>query len=205
MAFLSQQELQDIRQAIAAAETRTSGELVVVIAAQSDDYLYIPTLWAALIALAVPGLAALLGQPWLQQHVYLLQFATFMVLALAFQWRPLKFRLIPRAVSYVRAQRLAQEQFLVQNLHHTEQRTGVLIFVSVAEHYVEILADKGINDRVPDDTWDHIVQQFTGLVKQGRVAEGFMQTIQRCGEVLAENFPAGDNNPNELPNRLIEL
>jgi len=205
MAFLSQQELQDIRQAIAAVEMQTSGELVTVIAGQSDDYLYIPTLWAALFALAVPGLAALLSQPWLQQHVYLLQFATFMVLALVFQWRPLKFHLIPRAIRYERAHRLAQQQFLMQNLHHTEQRTGVLIFVSVAEHYVEILADRGINDAVPDNTWDSIIQQFTDQLKQGRVARGFIQTIQHCGEVLAEKFPAGDDNRNELPNRLIEL
>lgn len=205
MRFLNEDEKARIRQAIEDVEHRTAGELVTVIAQQSDDYLYIPTLWAALLALAVPGVIGYLPFDTLHAHSYLTQFIVFVVLAVLFQWPPVKLRLIPRYVKVQRARRLALEQFLAQDLHHTSQRTGILLFVSVAEHYVEIIADKGINDAVAAGTWDKIVNQFINAVKRGQVAGGFITAIQQCGEVLIEHFPVTAEDENELPNHLIEL
>ena len=205
MALLTVDEKNRIRQAIEDVERQTVGELVTVIARQSDDYLYIPTLWAALIALAVPGVIAYLPFDTLLAHSYLTQFTVFIVLAVLFQWPPMKFRLIPRYVKVQRARRLAHVQFLAQDLHHTTQRTAILLFVSVAEHYVEIIADKGINDAVETGTWDNIVNQFVNDVKQGQMAGGFVAAIQRCGEVLIQHFPVTASDKNELPNHLIEL
>ncbi len=205
MTFLSADDKSRIRQAIEDVERQTAGELVTVIARQSDDYLYIPTLWAALLALAVPGVIGYLPFDTLHAHSYLSQFIVFIVLAILFQWSPLKLRLIPRYVKVQRARRLAHVQFLAQDLHHTSQRTGILVFVSVAEHYVEIIADKGINDAVAAGTWDKIVNQFVNDVKQGQVAGGFITAIQQCGEVLIQHFPVTAEDKNELPNHLVEL
>lgn len=205
MTFLTADEKNRIRQAIEDVERQTAGELVTVIAQQSDDYLYIPTLWAALIALAVPGVISYLPFDILLVNSYLTQFIVFIVLAMLFQWPPLKLRLIPRYVKVQRARRLAHVQFLAQDLHHTAQRTGILLFVSVAEHYVEIIADKGINDAVSAGTWDKIVTQFVNDVKQGQVAGGFIAAIQQCGQVLIQHFPVTAHDKNELPNHLIEL
>jgi putative membrane protein len=126
-------------------------------------------------------------------------------LALLFRWTPLKMRLIPKAVKRRRAGRLAWEQFFAQNLHLTRQRTGVLLFVSVAEHYVEILADKGINDKVKQDAWDNIVADFIKRVKAREITEGFLSAIGACGELLAESFPRSEGDVDELPNRFIEI
>ncbi len=104
-----------------------------------------------------------------------------------------------------RASLLAHEQFLLQGLHHTEGRNGILLFVSTGEHYVEIIADKGINEAVAADTWDAIVQTFVQRVQLGQMETGFIEAIAACGEVLAQHFPAQAQNPNELPNHLIEL
>ena len=174
MAFLTADEKTRVRLAIQEAERQTSGELVTVIAQQSDDYLYIPTLWAALLALAVPGVIGYMSFENLIAHSYLVQFSVFIILAVLFQWTPLKLRLIPHYIKIQRARRLAYMQFLLQDLHHTEQRIGVLLFVSVAEHYVEIIADKGINDAVEAGTWDSIVNQFISDVRQKKVAAGFI-------------------------------
>ncbi len=122
-----------------------------------------------------------------------------------FKWSPLKVRLIPPGVKKLRARRLAREQFFLQNLHGTPGRTGILLFVSVAEHYVEIIADKGINDVVSDNAWEIIVEQFVADVKNNRVVDGFLTAISACGTLLAAHFPATAEDTNALPNHLIEL
>ncbi len=205
MAFLSAEEKSRIAEAIKQAECRTSGEIVTVIARESDAYWFIPLLWAAVVALSVPAVVLLID-PWIYPvELYGGQLLLFAGLALLLRWTPVKMRLIPRAVKHRRASRLAREQFLAQGLHRTEGRTGVLLFVSVGEHYVEVLADSGINDKVAPETWSGLVDGFIAKVRQKQVAEGFVEAVDRCGALLAEHFPSSDKDPNELPNRLVEL
>lgn len=205
MIFLSDNEKQKIAAAIATAERNTRGELVTVITASSDAYRYIPFLWAALLSLLVPGILSLLNNPLTWNIAYLVQICTFLGAAAVFNWTPLKMRLIPAAVKRLRAHRLAQEQFFMQELHTTRERTGVLLFVSVAEHYVEIIADQGINDVVSANAWQAIITEFVQRVRNKQVADGFLTAIAACGELLASHFPAKDDSNNELPNHLIEL
>lgn len=205
MTFLSEADKQRIAEAIRDAETKTSGELVTVIAHTADTYLYIPILWASMAALTLPAIVLLLTVDLQFPMLYVLQLATFLGLALLFRWNPLKMRLIPKAVKNRRASRLAWEQFFAQNLHLTQQRTGVLLFVSVAERYVEIIADKGINDIVKQNAWDDIVTDFAKRVKAKEIPEGFLSAIGACGELLAESFPRRKGDIDELPNRLIEI
>ena len=205
MTFLNETEKERLRARIEEAEKQTSGELVTVIAGQSDPYAYIPLLWASVVALSVLPLAGLANLQLDLSAISILQLATFLVLAFAFRWPPLKMRLIPKAVKLRRAARSAREQFLEQGLHHTENRSGVLIFVSVAERYVEILADKGINDRVDQAQWDAIVADFVKAVKAGEIAQGFEKAVAACGALLAEHFPAKPGDKNELPDHLIEI
>ncbi len=203
--FLSDQEKAKIRLAIAEAESGTSGEIVTVIAHSSDSYLYIPTLWAALLALSVPGLNYLSGAAVDSVLIYYLQVLVFLSAALLFQLDRVKMRLIPRRVKHYRASLKAREQFVFQGLHTTKNRTGILIFVSVAEHYVEIIADKGINDKIEGNIWQETVNEFISLVKQGHTYEGFMTAINHCRQQLWQHFPAQDSNPDELPNHLVEI
>jgi len=205
MAFLTDSEKQQIAAAIAAAEQKTRGELITVITRSSDTYRYIPLLWAALLSLLVPGILTLFEKPLSLNIAYLVQICTFLGAAAVFNWMPLKIRLIPGAVKKLRAHRLAQEQFFQQNLHMKSERTGVLLFVSAAEHYVEIIADQGINDVVSHDAWQNIVQDFVQHVRQQQVTDGFLAAIATCGELLANHFPATDKDINELPNHLVEL
>jgi putative membrane protein len=203
MSFLNNTQKQNIAAAIKSAEARTSGEFVAVIARASDDYYYIPLLWAALLALVLPAIWVALPLPIIDYT--LMQFIVFIVAGALFQWLPLKMRVIPAAVKRRRAALLAREQFLAQNLHHTEQRNAILLFVSQAEHYVEIIADKGINDVVADDTWDKIVEAFIQQVQQHKIEQGFLTAIHACGEALALHFPVSAKDVNELPNHLIEI
>ena len=205
MTFLTDQEKEKIRFAIAEAESRTSGEIVTVIAGRSDTYLYIPTLWAALLALCVPALNFLFGSPMTPVLAYQVQVLVFLLAAILFQLDLLKMYLIPRSVKHWRASLRAREQFFLQGLHTTKDRTGILIFVSVAEHYVEIIADKGINDRIEGNTWQIAVDEFTGLLREGRTHEGFLTAINHCREELWKHFPSETSNANELPDHLVEI
>ncbi len=205
MAFLTENEKQNISNAIQRVEEKTSGELVTVIARASDEYLYIPLLWAALLALVVPAIVILLQLQLEATMIYSIQVICFMVAMVLFRIPPIAMRLIPKSVKYRRAHRLAQEQFYLQGLHLTKERTGVLIFVSVAEQYVEIIADKGINDVVPPGTWDRIVESFVTDVKSNNICVGFISAVEVCGKVLEECFPADSSNINELTNHLIEI
>ncbi|ANN71330.1 TPM domain-containing protein [Bordetella bronchialis] len=204
MTLLNETELQQVAQAIARVERETDAEIVTVLAARADDYAYIPLLWASLIALLVPGLLNY-GVVMFGPHQLLLtQWLVFIVLALAFRVPAITTRLIPRHVRRWRAGNLARRQFLEQNLHHTRCETGVLIFVSEAERYVEILVDRGISARLPDATWEPVIAAFTEQVGQGRTLQGFLACIERCGALLAEHVPSTSQR-DELPNRLVVL
>jgi putative membrane protein len=127
-----------------------------------------------------------------------------LVLAVLFRLKPVQFRVVPRRLQRMRAAGLARQAFLEQGLHRTRGGTGLLIFVSEAEHYVEILADQGIARHVDDSEWQTIVDAFIARVKAGRVAEGFQECVAACGDKLATHVPATEQK-NELPNHLIVL
>jgi putative membrane protein len=204
MSLINTQEQQLLIDAIQRVENNTDAELVTVLARQADDYRYIPLLWASLIGLLVPG-AINYYPEWLSPHQLILsQWGLFIGLALLFQIPALQYRLIPRQVRFWRASNLARRQFLEQNLHHTNGETGILIFVSEAERYVEILVDRGISSRIPDSYWESIVKQFTEQVRRGDVAKGFVECIEACGVELQRQIPA-TSKKNELPNHLVIL
>lgn len=203
MSMLTAEQKKKIADTIEQSEKNTTGEFVAVIASASDDYFYIPTLWAALLALAVPSVFDVLNFD--NSHMILTQFVVFIVIALLLRIPFLKMLVIPKDVKQRRARRHAREQFLLQNLHHTEQRNGIMLFVSEAERYVEIIADKGINDVVEKDTWNRIVANFIAYVKDGNITEGYLSAINDIETILKEHFPANGDNKNELPNHLVEV
>jgi len=216
MKFLTQTQKTSLREQIQQAESNTTAEIVTVIANQSDGYRYIPMLWAAIISLSLPGMYFLyqhvVNAGWQYPHEsismarwYMMQVLTFLGLGTLFQFTKLRLWLIPKSVKSHRAQRHAHEQFFVQKLHLTEHGTGVLIFVSVAEHYVEIIVDKAIADAIDNSVWQETIDEFIQHIRNGDIAAGFASTVSHCTEVLTEHFPAQHERPDELSNHLIEI
>ncbi len=204
--LLDARDRQRIEAAIRAAENRTAGELVTVIADASDDYLPIPVLYAAAAALGLPLALWLAGVLDGFLPLYLVQLAAWLVLVPLVCWRPIAMRLVPDRLKRAAAARLAREQFYARGLHETPERGGLLLFVSAAERYVEIIADRGIDAKVPEDSWKSIVAEFTRQVRSGRIADGFLGAIAACDALLAKHLPAvAGDNPNRLPDVLIEI
>jgi putative membrane protein len=201
MTLFGEQARNEIADAVAEVERHTNAELVTVLAARSDDYLHHALAWAAIAAL-------LLSAPLVFLHpnvlvVVFAQLATFCALVLVFRIPAVARRLIPKHIGHWHASNMARRQFLENGLHHTKGETGVLIFVSEAERYVEIIADRGVSTHVDDSRWQAVVDRFVANVQRKRTASGFVQAIGECGEILAEAVPKSDDNTNELPNRLI--
>jgi len=203
MAFLTPADEARILAAVRAAEARSSAEFVTVIARSADAYRLAPTLLAASVALLLPGALWLAG--WLTEFVWLyaLQLAAFLLLLGVLS--PFGARLTPRSIRDAAARRLAHSLFLELGLATTEQRTGVLLFVSEAERYVEILADREADRAAPTGFWTDAVAAFTAEVRSGRPADGFVAAIERVGAMLGSAFPRAPGDVNELPDRLIRL
>ncbi len=190
--------------AIRAAEARTAGEIFCVIARHSSDYRLVPVAWAAAAAMFVP-LPFLYFTVWSAPVVYLLQIIAFLLGVFVLSQPALRFRILPRRARHDRAHAEAMRQFQVQGIARTEHRTGVLIFASAAERYVEVIADAGINDKVSSDVWDGAVRVLVDAIRDGRPGDGFVAAIERCGAVLAEHFPPGALKRDELPDKLLEI
>lgn len=202
MEFTKEQH-EAVSAAIRAVERNTSGQIVCVLARSSSAYAHIPILWASALALIVPW-PLIDFTPWSVQRIFLVQLVVFLVAALVFSWMPVRLLLVPRAAQRARAHRAALEQFVVRRVAHTKNRTGILIFVSLAEHYARIVADEGIAQKVPNSEWQAAIDAMVSHMRSGDIAAGFIAAIERCGTVLAAHAPP-DGSVNELPDRLYVM
>ena len=200
----SAKERGEIADAITTAEATTSGEIVVVAAAASSGYYANALMWAAIAALSVP-LPLIHTTKMPIEYIYLIQLGVFLVGAMLTQWESFRFAIVPAGQKRARAHQRAVEQFLVQNMHTTEGRTGVLIYVSFAERYVEVIADNGIYKKVPHQVWEGVVAKLTHHLARHERTKGLVEAIATCGKVLSQHFPPDQGNKDELPNHLIVL
>jgi putative membrane protein len=198
-------ERSEITAAIQAAEKRTSGEFVAMVARSSDTYRTPALLWAAGLAFLLPALLLFFSH-LRYLDIYESQIALFIVLMLAFEFLPgLHMALVPKSLRHLRASRLAHAQFYEQGVHLTREHSGVLLFVSMAERYVEIVADRGIHEKIGEQRWQAIVDGFTAKVGAGDVCGGFVAATTACCEAMVEHYPARADDVDELSDGLIEI
>ncbi|WP_353644339.1 TPM domain-containing protein [Mesorhizobium sp. WSM2239] len=207
---LNAKEHARITEAIRIAEKSTSGEIYCVVARSSDSYFF-PAAFTLMLAMLIASLVAAFALEywWLTLRAPLFVAAQMLALgcALILLWLfpPLRIILVPRQLRYRRAHENALKQFLSRNVHVTSARTGVLIFVSLAERYAEIVADSGINSRVAQAVWDEVVGLLVADAREGRLADGFVSATGTVGKLLSEHFPVEAGDVNELDDHLVEI
>ncbi len=198
-------ELLDERRAAAIAavvreaERATSGEIVPVVVERSDAYAELRLGGAALLAFASGALALFLDPalaPWLVPT----QLGVFVAAAWLLGRPALLRALVPGDVLERRVERAAALAFHDAGLVETSGRTGILIFVSLLEHRVVVLADRGIHARVEAGTWDVVVARVVAGIREGRAEHGLADGIRACGEILAAHLPIRPGDRNELAN-----
>jgi putative membrane protein len=210
MSIMSPDDHDAVSKAIHAAEERTDGEIYAVLARRSDDYFSAAGFAVSFAAIFGAALIAfVLHHYWYQidERTFALALALAYLCALAVLWfaPDLRLWLVPRRTQYRRAHQNAQSQFLARNIHVTKRRTGVLIFVSLAERYAEVVADEAIDMRVGQEEWDGIVAVLIEHARKGKLAEGYLIAIEKAGVLLKEHFPKSHGDTNELDDHLVEL
>jgi putative membrane protein len=196
---------QRIAAAIKRAEQGTRAELVAAIARRADDYRS-NALAAGVAAALIAAFAVWALLPWPGPlELLAAELAAFLCVYALVAFTSIGLRAVSAARKRRMASRLARLVFLERGLASTEERCGVLFFVSAAEHYVEIIADRGIDRAVEPGAWEEIVAAFTTSVRKGEVEQGFLAAIETLGALLAKHYPADGANPNRIPDRLVEL
>jgi putative membrane protein len=198
---LSAEDQHRVGDAIKAAEARTAGEIVCVLARASSDYMSTTTAWSALIALIVPWFLIALTN-FSVHEIFLAQIVIFVMLFLILSESPLGRVLVPRRARRAHAHRAAMEQFMIRGMARKQNRAGVLIFVSLAEHYARIVADDGIASKVHQSVWQDAIDALLARASDGQIGEGFVIAVEKCGRVLAEHFPPESDDKDELPDRI---
>jgi len=133
------------------------------------------------------------------------QILVFLIVRYALAWMPLRLALTPSATKWRRVRRQAVTLFRAAGEGRTAGRTTILIYLSLAERRAEIIGDEEINTRVAPERWGDAMAALVLAVHDGRTGDGMVEAIEMIGDILAEQFPKSAGNPNELPDRLIEL
>ena len=192
-----------IAEAVVEAEEKTRGEIVPLLVRASDDYPGARWRLAVSVGLLV-GMALVMIWPGLDSAYVLLGVASGMVVghALAFVRPILRWVLTKREVDEEVRQR-AREAFLELNLHATQERTGVLVMISLLERRIEIVSDRGIEEHVPEGFWAEVIQAMTVPLRHRDVATGLVMSVERVGALLAREFPATGPRQNALPDDVV--
>lgn len=200
------EELEAIREATRNAERLTGGEVVCVIVRQSD--IYEASVWKAatfgalggtfLAGLWVTYTDAWIGSvlPWiLLPSIIGAAIGTLLIRAIP----ALRRALIPPQSMDLRVDRRAAAAFLHEEIFDTRERTGVLVFVSLFEHGIRILRDKGVEEQIQKEAWEPIVEGLSKALRTGRKGPAIEAAVEACGNLLMEHGVARrPDDENEL-------
>lgn len=224
MQRLSDADRDRVTAAVQAAEAASDGEIVTIVAPRSDAYHDVALHYAVLLMLLVPAGLALIPQSWIdwwitfllgwnaqltRGEVMLVVFVklagAFLVARLVLAWMPLRMALTPGGTKTRRVRRRAIDLFRVTCERRTRGRTGVLLYLSLLEHRAEIVADKAIADKTAPEDWGEAMAVLIAEVKAERPGDGMALAVEKIGAVLARVIPPQPDNPNELPDSVVEL
>jgi putative membrane protein len=217
-----------IASAVAQAEARTSGEILCVVTEEVSDYRETVLAWAAGAALLLPPLVFAMGvQPlsitealggWSIAHspgaearmglaltLYAAaQAVLFVAVALIVGIPKVRRRLTPGFLKERRVGRAAMEQFAVMSRHLAPGQTGVLIFASVEDRRIEIVADAAAHAEIGDAAWDSVIAEAVAEMRARGPGDGMVRAVQLAGELMARLFP-DDGRPSALPDRPLQV
>ena len=214
---ITKEELEEIKKAVAKAESETSGEIATSFIRESDDYAVSELLFAVICGFcffflmlfftpSVERLIQSLSWDYSVNHLLMFYgFSTFLVIAGCYfiaNISAIDRFIVPRSVLRRKVQERAVRHFMESGVYNTRDRTGILIFISELERRVELLADTGISEKIPQQEWDRMVSGIVAGIKQNQLAESLITTIGECGSLLKRHFPIKADDENELSDGL---
>jgi len=203
--YLGEKEKELISKKIENLEKSSSAELVAVITKRSGDYRYINTLINIFVIFVISFFLIFFFDfsPIQLLEIQLLSFIGFYLFFEKFD--NLILNILPKSYKREKASLNAHEQFSNLGLNRTKTNQAIMFFVSLDEKYVEIITDKTICEKIKDDYWQTIVDEFVKDVKNNNLSNGYLKAMDSCSEVLIKEFPIAKDDENELANNVIEL
>jgi putative membrane protein len=226
--MLTQSDHQRVAAAITDAESKTSGEIFCVLAHEVSRYREVPLGWAAVAALVAPPLLVLSGlhrlamadifSSWTDDSVRgvenlilralstytLLQAGIFVCVALIAALPRVRRLLTPRFLKRHRVRQVARHHFAASGARLSNAEPHILIYASLYDRQVELVAHRAIHEAVGEGPWNAAVVAVTEAMKAGKPAEGFIRAIEICGSAMAMHFPPSGPPRNILPNDILE-
>lgn len=192
-----------IKDAVKKAERRTSGEIVPVILKQSDFYpaahFRLALVWGIIFSL-ITYYTIDFDDP----IVLILTQIPGIIFGFLLAYLPFFKRLFTtKSEMEEEVNQKAIEIYFENHVSMTRDRTGIMIFISLLERKVKVLADCGINEKVEKDYWEKIVKNLILNIKRGEIVKGMSEAIETCGNSLEKSFPIKGDDTNEISNDLI--
>ncbi len=216
--FISAADKEAVERAVAEAERKTSGEIVPVVATASGRYDRAEDIVGVLTALLAVSLTWIYFQEigpghgdWAAAHILTLSLLAVLGLfvggfiagsAAATYFPSLKLPFLTKKEMQEEVERSAAAAFHRFRLRKTQGSVGVLIYLSLFEHRVRVLADDAIQDKISQSDWEAVRDLIIAGMRKRRPGEGLCQAIAKCGDLLSGSFPIEPGDTNELSNEL---
>ena len=202
--MLTENQAQRIEQAVQAAEATTSAEIAVCVRRASGDDRFLAAIIGAIVFLAIDTICPAIW--W--NYDRLVWVAVALVVGILVFWLCDRFdlglRCLPARLVVKDARRAARAAFLDGGLDNTPERNAVMLFVSRAERYVEILPDRAAAAAIEPAHWTAIVDGFRKVARKGDLGEAVAGAVAAIGQISAVHFPASSANPDRVSNRPIQ-
>lgn len=189
MTKLSTEQRHALHTACDAAEKTTSARLAVVTVPVSDHYHLYPLAYGGVVGMAVMAMLATFFHHMPLLEAFFVTAAVAGMVTFAMDYMPLRLMALPRSAKNHRSREMAHRAFAAHILARNDRKTGVLLFVSFGERYVEVVTDRDVDLHIPQSVWDNIIRDFTAAAKQGRGGEALPVAVEACAKVLAEHYP----------------
>ena len=184
MQRLTHDDHRQIREAATAVEARTDAKITIVITRVSDRYSLYSLAGAALGAFTAGGFAIAARPAISGRSLIVVELLVLVVLALLLDIMPIRLALVPIRVKQASARGLAHREFATQVMTDGAHQMRILLFLSIGERYVEIIADHATHARAPEGTWNKIVDDLIAAIKSERIADGIIAAIASCDATL---------------------
>lgn len=179
-----------LKQVLEAAEKRTSARIAVQTVPVSDHYKLYPLVYGGLAAVLMLAVLAFFWPHVSLRYAFLVTIVTSGLATFLLDLWPLRIAVVPRHAKNWECWELAHRAFASRVLAQNERKTGILLFVSLAEHYVEVVTDRDVDRHIPQSVWDAIIKDFLAEAKQGRVGDALPKMVEASTAVLAQHYPA---------------
>jgi len=209
-----------ISEAVKKAESKTSGEIATAFVKESYDYAIYELIFAVIISFFYFVIMMFFTsniENWLQSRFwdytphYLVAFygfSTFLIGTIFYFLANISVIdriIVPKKILKQKVQERALRHFVESGVYNTRDRTGILIFISLMEHQVILLADSGIDEKIEQKQWQQMVDHIIAGIKSGKIADHLCKSITDCGILLEQYFPIKEDDTNELANEIEEL